>query len=151
MASATPLISLACNSVENTFHCSENSVRFGAIIKANRNTVQWSYHASLWWKIIVEGNVFLPVWANVGHLSWHHMVPLDHHYTDVIMTAMASQITSLTVVYSIVYSGADHRNNQSPASLAFVRGIHRDWWIPRTKGQLRGKSFHLVTSSWQWI
>ena len=27
-------------------------------------------------------------------------------------------------------------------------GIHRDRWIPRTKGQLRGKCFHLMTSSW---
>ena len=34
------------------------------------------------------------------------------------------------------------------ASLAFVWGIHRDRWIPRTKGQLRGKCFHLMTSSW---
>ena len=25
-------------------------------------------------------------------------------------------------------------------------GIHRDWWIPHTKGQLRGKCFHLMTS-----
>ena len=47
------------------------------------------------------------------------------HYCDVIMTAMASQITSLTNVYSIVYSGADQRIHQSFASLAFVRGIHR--------------------------
>ena len=34
-------------------------------------------------------------------------------------------------------------------------GIHRDRWIPRTKGQLRGKCFHLVTSSWvaphRWV
>ena len=29
-----------------------------------------------------------------------------------------------------------------------VWGIHRDRWIPRTKGQLRGKCFHLMTSSW---
>ena len=36
---------------------------------------------------------------------------------------MASQITSLTVVYSIVYSGADQRKHQSSASLAFVREI----------------------------
>ena len=41
------------------------------------------------------------------------------------MTTMASQITSLTVVYSIVYSGADQRKHQSSASLAFVWGIHR--------------------------
>ena len=47
------------------------------------------------------------------------------HYDDVIMSAMASQITSLTIVYSIVYSGADQRKHQSSASLAFVRGIHR--------------------------
>ena len=32
------------------------------------------------------------------------------HYSDVIMGAMASQITSFTIVYSIVYSGADQRN-----------------------------------------
>ena len=73
---------------------------------------------------------------------------LDDHYIDVIMTMMASQITSLTVVYSIVYSGADQRKHQSSASLAFVRGIHRDRWIPRTNGQWRGKCFHLMTSSW---
>ena len=41
------------------------------------------------------------------------------------MTAIASQITSLTIVYSTVYSGAHQRKHQSSASLAFVRGIHR--------------------------
>ena len=41
------------------------------------------------------------------------------------MGAMASQITSLTIVYSTVYSDADQRKHQSSASLAFVRGIHR--------------------------
>ena len=46
-------------------------------------------------------------------------------YSDVIMGAMASQTTSLTVVYSTVYSGADQRKHQSSASLAFVRRIHR--------------------------
>ena len=47
------------------------------------------------------------------------------HYTDVIMGSIASQITSLTIVYSTVYSDADKRKHQSSASLAFVRGIHR--------------------------
>ena len=36
------------------------------------------------------------------------------HYSDVIMGVMASQITSLTVVYSTVYSGADQRNIKAP-------------------------------------
>ena len=47
------------------------------------------------------------------------------YYDDVIMTMLASQITSLTVVYSIVYSGVIQRKHQSSASLAFVREIHR--------------------------
>ena len=70
------------------------------------------------------------------------------HYNDVIMITIASQITSLAVVYSTVYSDADQRKHQSSASLAFVWGIHRDRWIPRTKGLLRGKCFYLMTSSW---
>ena len=72
------------------------------------------------------------------------------HYIDVIMTTITSQITILAVVYSTVYSDADQRKHQSSASLAFVWGIHRDRWIPRTKGQLRGKCFHLMTSSCYW-
>ena len=60
------------------------------------------------------------------------------HYSDVIMIAMASQIISLTIVNSTVYSGADQREHQSSASLAFV-------------GQLRGKCFHLMTSSGIWF
>ena len=47
------------------------------------------------------------------------------HYNDVIMGEIASQITSLTIDYSTVYSDTDRRKNQSFASLAFVRGIHR--------------------------
>ena len=43
------------------------------------------------------------------------------------MGAMVCQITSLAIVYSTVYSGADQRKHQSSGSLTFVRGIHR--WI----------------------
>ena len=46
------------------------------------------------------------------------------------MSTMASQITSLTIVYSTIYSGVDQRKHQSSASLAFVRGIHGDHaWV----------------------
>ena len=54
----------------------------------------------------------------------HDLSPA-YHYGDVIMDAIASQIASLTIVYSIVYSDADQRKHQSSASLAFV------WWIHR--------------------
>ena len=40
------------------------------------------------------------------------------------MGAIASQITSLTIVYSTVYSTADQRKHQSSASPAFVLGIY---------------------------
>ena len=40
------------------------------------------------------------------------------------MGAIVSQITSLAIVYSTVYSGAAQRKRQSSASLAFVQGIH---------------------------
>ena len=58
-----------------------------------------------------------------------------YHNCDVTMGAMAAQITGLTIVYSGVHSGADQRKHQSSASLAFVRGITGDRWIPRTNGQ----------------
>ena len=41
------------------------------------------------------------------------------------MGTMAFQITSLSIAYSTVHSGADQSKHQSSASLAFVRGIHR--------------------------
>ena len=67
------------------------------------------------------------------YLGWMWPVENLHiHYDDVTMSAMASQITSLAIVYSAVYSDPDQRIHQSSASLAFVQGIHRDRWIPRT-------------------
>ena len=68
-------------------------------------------------------------------MSWCHT-----HY-GVIMSVMASQITSLAIVYSTVYSGADQRKHQSSASLGFVRGIHR--WLVNSphKGPVTWKTF----------
>ena len=54
----------------------------------------------------------------------------EPYYNDVIMGAVASQITSLTIVYSTVDSDADQRKHQSSASLAFVRGNHK-WPVTR--------------------
>ena len=64
------------------------------------------------------------------------------------MGAIASQITSLTIVCSIVCSDADKRKHQRSASLAFCREFTGNRLIRRTNGQLRGKCFHLTTSSW---
>ena len=64
-------------------------------------------------------------WSAGATWDWFPWDVTIHHYSDVIMAAMTSQINSLTIVYSTVYSGADQRKHQSSASLAFVRGIHR--------------------------
>ena len=57
--------------------------------------------------------------------SSSHMLSHTLQYTDAIMGTIASQITSLTIVYSTIYSDADERKHQNSASLAFVRVIHR--------------------------
>ena len=76
------------------------------------------------------------------------------HYSDVIISTMASQITSLTIVYSTVYSGADERKHQSSASLAFFvcvcvcvggggggGGVHRSSVNSPHKGPATRKKF----------
>ena len=71
---------------------------------------------------VISGNGFaqhLYIYAlYIGHHRWYH-------YCDAIMGTVASQITSLTIVYTTVYSDADQSKHQSSASLAFVWGIHR--------------------------
>ena len=68
---------------------------------------------------------FRATWQ-IPHTTWNICVEWSHwHYNDVILCSMASQITSLTNVYSNFYSGADQRKHQSSASLAFVWGKHR--------------------------
>ena len=100
-------------------------------------------------------HLFNPTLINIIHFAdwWskftrHCMLSISVylHLSDVIMSAMATQITDASIVYSAVCSGEDQRKHESSASLAFVKGIHR--WISRTNGQSGGKCFHLMTTSW---
>ena len=61
------------------------------------------------------------------HHVWNARLSVQEtqHYSDIVMSAMASLITSLMIVYSTAYSDADQRKHQSSVSLAFLRGIHR--------------------------
>ena len=103
--------------------------------------------------MIQPGRIFAH--ATTAQLSWHvqNCDPIGllfgmagqhvflEHYSEVIMITIASQITSLTIVYSIVYSDADQRKHQSSASLAFVREIHR-WPVNSShKRPVTGKMF----------
>ena len=75
-------------------------------------------------------------------------MPVYRHYSDAITNTMASQIISLTIVYSTIYSAADQSNHQSSASLAFVQVIHRSPVNSRHKGPVTRKMFPLMASSW---
>ena len=78
-----------------------------------------------WGWIVAQHPVWNYVGIRKGNLYQFRIDLVSTHYGDVIMGAMASQITSLTIVYSTVYSGGDQRKHHSSASLAFMRGIHR--------------------------
>ena len=57
------------------------------------------------------------------------------------MSAIASQITSVSIVYLVVCTGADQVKHQSSTSLAFLREIHR-WPVNSPhKGPLTQKMF----------
>ena len=70
-------------------------------------------------------NPFLRLHITSCEICFSLLCFVADHYNDVILGAIASQITSLTIVYSNVNSDADQRKHPSSASLAFVRGIHR--------------------------
>ena len=57
------------------------------------------------------------------------------HYSDVIMSAMASQLIGVSIVCSTVCSGAYQRKHQSSASLVFWGESTGHRWILLTKGQ----------------
>ena len=92
-----------------------STVVFG---NATINALEWSlsthYVSKFGWVFFLKRT-----WVSDGRVF------ILVHYDDVIMGAIASQITSLTIVYSTVYSGSDQSKHQNSASLAFVWGIHR--------------------------
>ena len=104
-------------------------------------SVAWYLLPSLGDGVLNDDTLPIPLYGYLFYLR----------YNDGIMGAMASQITSLTIVYSTVYSGADQWKPQSSASLAFVWGIHqwlkmfpfddvtmnRCYWIRLTANQQR--------------
>ena len=77
-------------------------------------------------------------WLIINDILWN-----SPHYNDVIMGLIASQITSLTIVYSVQIK----ENIKAPRHWPLCGEFTRNRWIPRTNGQLCGNCFHLMTSS----
>ena len=95
----------------------------GTNISSNRfRSVNIWLHANVWYFVIL-----LTVSDIIRHTLTAIDIPANStksiHCSDVIMGVLVSQITSLTIVYWSVHSGADQINLQSTASLAFA------WWI----------------------
>ena len=93
-------------------------------------------------KIIWSSYLHIRISCTCNSSNWPmEPCPTVFHYNDVVMSASASPITSLTSVYSTVYSGSHQRKHQSSASLAFVRGIHRSSVNFPHKGPVTRKMF----------
>ena len=58
----------------------------------------------------------------------------NHHYSDVLMSTMVYQITSVSIVYSTICSGPDQRNIKAMRHWPLWDEFTSDWWILRTKG-----------------
>ena len=92
------------------------------------------------WRNVINGRaMYQRIWSLLinDFILWNGW----HYFSDVIMSTMASKITSFTIVYSTVYSGANHRKHQSSASLDFVRGIHQGPVNSPRKGPVTWKMF----------
>ena len=72
-------------------------------------------------------------WSDPEIYEWNLPVHTDNETQHVARDNVS--ITGVSIVCSTVCSGEDQRRHQSSTSLAFVRGITGDRWIPLTKGQ----------------
>ena len=79
-------------------------------------------------------------WNIMMHEYWN----LNYHYSDVIMSTMASQTTGVPTVCSTICSCAEQRKHQSSASLALWGESIGDRCIPLTKDYV---SFMLCTNN----
>ena len=59
-------------------------------------------------------------WSQPPTFDFNSITTQTHHYNEVIMSTVPSQITSVSIVCSTVGSGTDQRRHQSSTSLAFV-------------------------------
>ena len=94
-------------------HKNATHIEFGFPLQTARSagivSISWRNHA--WFQAKYTNNGIISH-TNAAHIEW--ILTGRYHFNDVIMTTVASQITSLTVVYSIVYSSADQKTIKVP-------------------------------------
>ena len=79
--------------------------------KTNSNHSQWTINTRICLAFIPKFDISTRTVHQIRPSQARHRIYKSAHYNDVIMGAMASQITSLTIVYSTVYSG---RSKKTP-------------------------------------
>ena len=112
--------------------------------------------------IVLLGTIFLLSMnmCDRGRMITHRKISRFHtevwydnnkHYNNVIMGAMASEITSLTIVYSTDFFWQRSKKHQSSASPAFVRGIHQWAVYSLHKGPVTRKMFPFDDVIMVWV
>ena len=102
------------------------------------------------WLLLIINQGWLRYFDRMMHLSRYDVITTifsqwksSFHYSDVIVSAMASQIIGVSIVYSTVFfSGTDKKKYHNSASLALARGIHRSPVNSPHKGPVTRKMFH---------
>ena len=87
-----------------------------------------------------QGPILYKLLVRLGiHSNFYTLSVTKHailsHYNDVIMSAMASQITGVPIVYSTVCSGVYKKNSKAPCHWPLCGELTGDRWIPRIKGK----------------
>ena len=83
-----------------------------------KRVCDWRYNANLLHPLLLILKLIICICSRLDNAK-------AVHYNDVIMSTIASHITSVSIVYLIVCSDPDQGKHQSSASLAFVRGMHQ--------------------------
>ena len=127
-----------------------DSIQLGSVIKSHKNGLT---AAKLAVGVDAQSVITEPTWlrfvpmegSHMGYSQEHvgtvyHLVYLrtgkcGHHYCDVTMGTIVSQITSLTIVYSTFIQAQIEEKIKAPRHWPLCREFTGDWWIPCTNGQ----------------
>ena len=109
-------------------------------------------NVSICWRHHVLHEIHIYRFSLIIHcLDWSSISALEH-YDDVIMRhndVIMRLKSPASPLFTETFIRAQFKENiKAPRHWPLCGEFTGDRWIPRTKGQLRGKCFHLMTSSW---
>ena len=87
------------------------------------------------WKYLLQSDDKELNYSNKKSTEFELWVKTVGHYSEVIMSSKASQITSVSIVYLTICLFADQENIKAMGHWPLWGEFTGDWWITRTKGQ----------------